>query len=127
MAPAVPVVQIRAHGLASAATRLWRFRDQLRVTVIVKATFALEHQGIMRLGPPDDIVTRDVHHGNNFVRSVRLTNDLAPYLPGTDVVLTGHAYAPLGKAAPWVTVGVALYDGYDRIFEKFLDVRGDMG
>jgi len=127
MAPPAPVVQISAHGPASATTRLWRYRGQLRVTVIAKATLTLVHQAMMKLAPPDAIVTADVHHGDNPVRSVRVANDLAPYLPGTDVIVAGHAHAPPGTSAQWVTAGVALYDKYDRTFEKYLDVRGNMG
>ena len=127
MAASAPHVHVAAEGQATATTRLWRFRGQLRVTVIVKATFALVHQGLMKLAPPDPLLTTDVHHGNSPVRSARLTPDLAPYLPATDVLLTGHAYAPAGERAAWVTAGIGILDGYEPILEKYLDVRGEMG
>jgi hypothetical protein len=120
-------VQVLAHGASSAGARLWRFRGKLRVTVVVKATFALVHQAQMRLVEPEPIVTDEVHHGNNPVRSVRLTSDLAPYLPRAEVVLTGHAYAPQGRPIEKTIVGIALYDGYERVFDKHLEVQGDMG
>ncbi len=118
-------VQIDAEGASVATTRLWRFRDQLRVTVIVKATFSLVHQGLMKVARPDPIFTADIHHGNNPLRTVRYSSDMAPYLPATDVLLTGHAYAPSGERATWVTAGIAILDGYEPVFEKYLDVRGD--
>lgn len=127
MSSRAPTVVVVAEGPTSATTRLWRFRGQLRVTVILKATFSLVHQGMMKLGPRAQILTEDVHHGNSPVRSVRFTNDLAPYLPQTDVLLTGHAYAPAGEPAAWVTAGVGILDGYEPILEKYLDVRGDLG
>lgn len=125
MAKQAPSVQIDAEGASVATTRLWRFRGQLRVTVIVKATFSLVHQGLMKIARPDPIFTADIHHGNNPVRTVRYSSDLAPYLPATDVLLTGHAYAPAGERAAWVTAGISILDGYEPVFEKYLDVRGD--
>lgn len=125
MSNGAAAVQIDAEGASVATTRLWRFRDQLRVTVIVKATFSLVHQGLMKIARPDPIFTADIHHGNNPLRTVRYSSDLAPYLPATDVLLTGHAYAPSGERATWVTAGIAILDGYEPVFEKYLDVRGD--
>jgi hypothetical protein len=120
-------VQVAAHGPSRAAARLWRFRGQLRVTVIAKATFSLVHQAMMKISAPDAIVTGDVHHKDNPARSVRLTSDLVPYLPAAEVVLTGHAHAPRGERAASVVVGLGLYDKYTVIFEKYLEVRGDAG
>src|SRR6185369_15941981 len=118
---------VAAHGPTRGVARLWRFRGQLRVTVIAKATFSLEHQGLMKIAPPEEIARADVHHQGNPTRSVRATSDLAPFLRRADVVLTGHAHAPRGKSVGLVTVGLGVYDKYDVVLEKFLEVRGDGG
>lgn len=118
---------VTAQGPASAAARLWRFRGQLRVTAIVKATFTLVHQANMKVAPADPIITGDVYHHDNPTRSVRLTSDLAPHLPRGEVILTGHAHAPSDRRTSSVTVGLAVFDRYEQLFAKHLEVRGDVG
>lgn len=106
---AVSRVEVSAVGASAAETVVWRLRGELRVTVIVKAVFAFEADAPMRVVEPEDIVRAEVHHGRNPSRSVRLTSDLAPFLPNADVVLTGHACAPADETALGMSVRLAVY------------------
>ena len=102
-------VQVRAVGASAADTVVWRMRGELRVSVIVKATFAFQPDAPMRVIAPEDIVRAEVHQANNPTRSVRLTSDLAPFLPAADVILTGHACAPEDETALGMSVRLAVY------------------
>ncbi|MFO0588972.1 MAG: DUF2169 domain-containing protein [Polyangiaceae bacterium] len=103
------VVQVKAVGASSAEAVVWRMRGELRVTVLVKGTFAFQPDAPMRVSAPEEIVRAEVHHGKNPARSVRLTSDLAPFLPAADVVLTGHACAPEDETALGMSVRLAVY------------------
>ncbi|MCC6557372.1 MAG: DUF2169 domain-containing protein [Polyangiaceae bacterium] len=116
---------VTALGLSTGAAVVWRTLGELRVTVVVKATFALTPGGAMRPVRPEAIVRAEVHHGNNPVRSVRLTSDLAPYLPRADVVLTGHACAPAGQEARAVAVRLAVFRE-QPVLEKIVHARGEI-
>jgi hypothetical protein len=87
-------VEIHPIGRTAAATLAWRHRGRLRISVIVKATFAFVVDGPMRLVAPDEILASDAHHGGDPARSLRAASDLVPYRTQADVVLTGHAPVP---------------------------------
>jgi hypothetical protein len=99
-------------------------RGQVHLTLVVKATYALVHGAEMTPETPEPIVAGEIPHGGDPARSVRVTSDLAAYIPGADVLLTGHAYAPRGRPAPMVAVHLALY-GDRPFFDKVLHVHGD--
>src|SRR5688572_19259264 len=82
----------RANDLA-ATTVLSRWKGQLRVTAICKATFSFAYDGEMPLAPPVDIAHGDVHAAKNPMRSVRVCSDIAPHLERVDVVFVGRAHA----------------------------------
>src|SRR5690242_4969942 len=102
-------VEIVAVGDSAADAVVWRIRGELRVTVIVKACFALEADAPMGVAEPEDVLRGESHHGRNPLRSVCLTSDLAPYLPKADVILTGHACAPRGETVEGMSVRLAVY------------------
>ena len=87
---AVPV------GKAAAAAVAWRFRGELRVTVIVKATFSVA---------PDVAMTR-------VEPEATAANELAPYLKRADVLFTG------GAAAAGAQVGIAIAGGAQPLLDK---------
>jgi hypothetical protein len=74
---------------------LWRPRpDRWTVTVVCKATYALE-PGESGLAPDQEAVRgRDTHWDDDPRRSLYAPSDLAPFKPRADVVLVGNAYAP---------------------------------
>ncbi len=118
-------VRVLALGSSAAAVALWRFRGVLRATVAVKATFELVPNGIMQRIPPDDVVTAEINHGNSPLRSVRLTPDLAPYVPGGDVVLTGHAVSPGETPMMSLQTRLVVFDGDTLLVDRRVIVRGD--
>jgi hypothetical protein len=96
-------------GAASCGAFAWRMGTELRLTVIVKASFEIVPDAPMKLGQQEEIIDAEVHHRNVPSQSVRLTSDLVPYLPAADVVLTGHAHAPEGTSVQALTVRLAVF------------------
>jgi hypothetical protein len=118
-----PRVDVTAVGLAAADSVTWRHQGRLRVSVIVKATFALVHGAEMTPVKAEEILRAEVHHNKNPARSVRLTDDLAPFLWRADVMLTGHAYAPAGAPVEAMAVRLAVLRNI-ALLDKTIHVRG---
>jgi hypothetical protein len=118
-------INVTALGRSACGTVVWRMGERLHVTVIVKASFDLDPDGPMRLSAPEDIIFVEVHNKNNPTRSVRLTQDIAPYLPRADVLLTGHACAPEGSPVEALSVRLAVFRGVP-LLDKTIHVRGDL-
>ncbi|MFO0552218.1 MAG: DUF2169 domain-containing protein [Polyangiaceae bacterium] len=73
--------------------------------VVVKATFRVSHDGATTVAEAQEpVALADVHEGDPSHSSVRYESDLAPYKPGTDVVLNGHAYPQTPRSELIVTV-----------------------
>lgn len=113
---AIPVGKCAATAIA------WQYKGEIRVTAIVKATFAYADDGSMQRLDPLPILEADVHQGGNRLRSILLASDLAPYKKRADVVFTGHAHAPPGTSGS-MTVRLALSDGARTLLDKTLVVR----
>lgn len=94
--------------------------------VVLKATFVLE-PGPMSLASPEPIVRSDVHHNGSPARSVRVTPDLAPYLPLADVTFVGHAFAGPAGPSTEVQTRFSLFrytqTGRQVVFDKRIAVR----
>jgi uncharacterized protein YjbI with pentapeptide repeats len=118
-------VRITTIGAAQATSLLWRMQKRLRATLIVKATFALQSERDMEIAPPDDIIDEERHYKGSVTRSVRLTSDLAPFLKGADVLLTGDACAPRGTAVTFLPVRLAVVRGKTSLIDKSIHVFGD--
>ncbi|MFO0617556.1 MAG: DUF2169 domain-containing protein [Polyangiaceae bacterium] len=103
-------LEIHAVGACVGATKLWRLQGALNLTVIVKATFTFAPDGAMALTEPAPIGA----------------SDLAPSLPRTDVVLTGHAHAPRGNAVQSLNVRLVVFRDA-ALVDKTIAVRGDVG
>jgi hypothetical protein len=89
----------------------WRFKGELRVTAIVKASFAFAADAAMPRVDAQPIFAEDVHHAQNQLRSVVHPSDLAPYKKRADVIFTGYAYPPAaGVTSVNVRLGVASGD-----------------
>jgi hypothetical protein len=117
-------VHIVGVGPVVCAAVPWRNAGQLRLTVVVKASFAVVPDGDMTLAEPVEIHRTDVPQRNNPTLSAGFARETAPYLPRADVVLTGSAYAPEGTQVPALTVRFALFR--DRpLLEKRIHVYGD--
>ncbi len=96
----------------------------LRVTVVLKATFGLVHDGPARLIAPVEIIRKDSHHDKLPSRSLEAASETAPYLPNAGVTLSGHAYAPGGRPVPAMAVRIALMRE-ELLLDKTLHVYGD--
>ncbi|WP_437599341.1 DUF2169 domain-containing protein [Sorangium sp. So ce590] len=113
---------------AAATSVAWRCRGELRITVIVKATFAFAADAEMPRVEPQKILPGEVHHGNNPGRSVRLTSDLAPHLDHADVLFTGHAHAPPpGAPVHSLPVRLTISDESEVLLDKELLVQDRAG
>ncbi|XXX76491.1 DUF2169 domain-containing protein [Sorangium sp. So ce134] len=106
----------------------WRSRGELRITVIVKTTFAFAPDAEMPRVEPQKILHGEVHHGNNPGRSVKLTSDLAPRLDQADVLFTGHAHAPPpGAPVHSLPVRLTISDEDGVLLDKELLVQDTAG
>lgn len=118
---AVPIFPV---GPTAAWTVLFRENGVTHVTAVVKATFAFSYQGPMRPVQPEPILVAEAHRFNNPTRSIVATSDLAPRIPAADVLLLGHAHAPI-QGATQSTVRLAIGRGRDVLLNKVVHVVGD--
>ncbi|WP_438011122.1 DUF2169 domain-containing protein [Sorangium sp. So ce321] len=119
-----PRASVTPIGAATAAAVSWRFKGELRVTAIVKATFAFANDTAMPRVAPQEIIRAEIQHGAMHVRSVRFTTDLAPRLLQADVLWTGHAHAPHGRPVDTLPVRLGLFSSSGwTLLDKTLMVR----
>jgi hypothetical protein len=71
-------VHVRAEGPVAAGAMLWRYRGQLHLTAIVKATFSIAQGGAVSVVAPEEL------HAS----------DRVPFRPLCDVTLVGSAHPP---------------------------------
>ncbi|MFT3772970.1 MAG: DUF2169 domain-containing protein [Minicystis sp.] len=114
-------VEIRPIGLAAGGTVVWRFRGQLRVTAVVKATFSFVPGGAMAIEEPDDILVDDVHYDADPGASLWAGSDLAPFRMLADVVAVGHAYVLANGGA----ARLALFRDRTALIDKTIQVAGN--
>lgn len=98
----------------------------LSATFVLKATFDLHPGQPASLVAEDDQphLDGDLSWDDMPSRGLRASSDLAPFKPGTDLVLAAHAHAPRGQAVPYLQVSfgvgsfrktaVVFGDRYDR-------------
>ncbi|WP_437319802.1 DUF2169 domain-containing protein [Sorangium sp. So ce385] len=108
---------------ASCGALLWRMQGAERLTVIVKATFALVHDRHAELAAPAPLIRSDqLREGRG---SLEEACETAPYLPGAGVLVRGHAAAPAGTTATALSVRVALFRDDRWVLNKELHVYGE--
>jgi len=77
--------------------------------VVVKGTFAVDKDGEAHLAEEQEpFVFADAHHGDPGETSIEYECDFAPFKSHCDVLVNGSAYAPQGKAATKVPVGLKI-------------------
>lgn len=118
-------VMIDPTGPVAVATTAWRRRGRLRVTVLVKASFAFAPSGVVSLVDPTPLQRVEVHNGNNPMRSIRTSGELVPYLPRAEVLFVGSAHAPAGAPVASMPVRLAVIagEGSPRPGEVLVDKR----
>jgi hypothetical protein len=92
-------VEVRTEGPVAAGALLWRYRGELHLTAIVKATFSIARDGVVSIVAPEGLHAADVHHDGDPRRSVVRASDRVPFRPQADVTLVGHAGAAQGAVA----------------------------
>ncbi|WP_437290165.1 DUF2169 family type VI secretion system accessory protein [Sorangium sp. So ce406] len=116
----LPVVALTP---ASCGAVRWRMQGAERLTVIVKATFALVPDRTAELAAPAELICADrLRDGHG---SLEEACETAPYLPSAGVLVRGHAAAPAGTTATALSVRVALFREDRWILDKVLHVHGD--
>jgi hypothetical protein len=110
-------------GKVTASLIAWGFKRELRVTAIVKATFAFAEDAAMPRAEPQPIWREEVHHRRSPTQSIRFTTDLVPYRKRADVLFTGDVHAPQGGPVESMRVRLGLSDGARSLLDKTLLVR----
>jgi hypothetical protein len=91
-------VQVVELSPLKAATVVWRPAGRSPVlTVVCKATYALEQGESPLADVQDDVNERDLHAMNNPSLGLHSASDLVPFKQAADVTLVGKAYAPPGE------------------------------
>jgi uncharacterized protein YjbI with pentapeptide repeats len=117
-------INVTAHTPAECSASAWRRAGAWWVTVVVKATFRLVPGQLAQPTAPLALVREDRHRPPTPSSLVAASDTAAPYLPGTGVVLTGHAYPPGGRAGTATTARLAI--GRERpLLDKTLYAYGD--
>jgi hypothetical protein len=119
-----PHIAVMALGRVACGALAFRLGGKLHVAVAVKATFALVHDGAMRLVEPDPLVTADEPADDSPAGSLRSSTELVPYRPLADVLLRGCARAPQGQATNVMGVGLKMARGATLLLDKRLTVQG---
>jgi hypothetical protein len=115
-------IQITALTPAACGAARWRTAGASWVTVIVKATFDLVHGQSATLAAPREIVREDRYRERTG--SLEQASETAPYLPSAGVLLSGHAHAPGGRAAPSAAARLAIVRERP-LLDKTVHVFGD--
>lgn len=103
------------------ATSIWEdLQTQPRLTVIVKATFAIKTGQSIIADEQLPVFTTDEHYGEDPLAPVRFESDMVPFKPLADVVLVGRAHAPGGR--PVTKLDVTMRVGR---LQKTIRVFGD--
>lgn len=111
-------------GPSTGGSIVFRQSGQLQLSCVLKSTFRLVPDKPMEVTEPEELILSELHYRDNPSRSIRATNEVVPYLPRVDVLLTGHAYAPAGRHVARMTVGLSIYHSI-ALLEKKIDVVGD--
>src|SRR5215213_3609006 len=74
---------------------------------VVKATFTLEERPVPA-EQQQPVAVEQEFYGEPDQSSIKTACDVSLIKPGTDVLLTGKAYAPRGRPATWMDVSLAV-------------------
>ncbi|NUO48585.1 MAG: DUF2169 domain-containing protein [Polyangiaceae bacterium] len=112
-------IDVEMVGAASGGTVLWRHAGRTTLTIVVKASFALD-EGAARLLAPADLVVEErfLPHSRSLLADV----DIAPYKPRAEVTFVGSAFPP--SPVPQAMTRLAI-QGTSPLFDRPLRVLGD--
>lgn len=118
-------VPVSAYGGASGAALLWRRAGQLWLTSIQKVRLRLVADGAATLVPGVEILSSDAPPDAGASRALEVPTDLAPALPGAEVLLAGHACAPSQTQVGSLSVRLIVSRDDTCLVDKTLHVYGD--
>lgn len=118
-------IDVVALSPLEGGTVLWRSSGTFRVTVVVKASFALTPDADAVPVGPEPIEREDRHRNGQRRASVQRASEVAPQVPCAGVVLTGHAIAPGEREVRAVSARLALFRD-KPVLDKTLHVFGDV-
>lgn len=88
------LVNVAAVGPSTATSLAFSVAGQLRLAVIVKASFGIVPGAPMQPLPPEPLVLHDTFTADDPQQSLIASSDLVPFRPRADVVVIGHAHVP---------------------------------
>lgn len=98
------------------ASFVWQPRNGAwALTVVCKATLALEPGQCRLLEVQEDPTHEDSYCDNDRAGSLYAPSDLAPFKLGADVVLVGHAFAPRGESVRALVARLAVGEMDKRV------------
>jgi len=118
-------VPITTVGKSRGGSVVFTRGGKLHVTCILKSTFRLIPDHRMTLTQPEDIVLVDTPHSDAPASSLWAPSETVPFLSRVDVLLSGHACAPVGQLLPSQSVRLAIHREGGWLLDKTLHVYGD--
>lgn len=118
-------VPITTVGKSRGGSLVYTRAGKLHVTCILKSTFRLIPDHRMTQTQPEDIVLADTPHSVAPESSLWAVCEAVPFLPRVDVLLTGHACAPVGQLVPSQSVRIAIHREGGLLLDKTVHVYGD--
>lgn len=123
-APLWPV-PITTVGRSRGGTVVFTRGGKLHVSCILKCTLQFVPGEAMKLTQPQEIVLADTPASDAPSSSIFAASESVPFLPRVDILLTGHACAPLGQTVPSHSVHLAVHRDGGWLLNKTLHVYGD--
>lgn len=125
---ATPGISWGAMGVVTldaceASPLVWRLGEQTFLTLVVKATFALEEPGVMPRIAPRPISFAETPRSDG--KSLRYDVELVPYRPRTDVTLVGQIYAPPDQTLATCSARLTLERGAELLINKTIEAHAD--
>jgi len=121
--PSFAPLELEPRGPLAMAARLWRSGQNRNATIVVKATLTLVAKGVAALTEPEPVLADDVWSAGGVLLAL---NELAPYLPGADILLTADAHAPTPTPIRRARARLLVKRGQERLVDKTLFVLGDL-
>ncbi|MFO0612710.1 MAG: DUF2169 domain-containing protein [Polyangiaceae bacterium] len=117
-------IRVATEGSVAGAAVTWRYRGSARVTVVLKASFALVHGGSSTLRGAAEIIDEDRPYNGNPVRSIQLASDLVPYRARCDVTLRGRAHPPVTFPASPHSIRLGVGRGPRAVLDRLVTFVG---
>ncbi|MFO0552814.1 MAG: DUF2169 domain-containing protein [Polyangiaceae bacterium] len=119
------LVPIVTDGPLSVASYTWQISPPEDVLVIaVKASFDLVPGGAATLREEPELLSGDVYVDDEPEKALAVASDFAILKPQVDILIRGHAYAPLSSDATATRAGVVV-EGESERLERHIAVFGD--